>query len=83
MFPEYAISQPSVGFYLSLFLPYILLVAIVGSIFGILTNKLAKAKGYTGYFWTGFFLYLIGLLYVIGLPLYQDNQALLRRIEKR
>lgn len=51
-----------------------LLVAIgLASIIGVLTSKLARAKGYNGYFWTGFFLQLIGLLYVIGLPMAQDR----------
>ena len=51
-----------------------LLVMIgLASIIGVLTSKLARAKGYNGSFWTGFFLQLIGLLYVIGLPLAQDR----------
>ena len=37
-------------------------------IFGVLTKKLARRKGYDGYFWAGFFLLIIGLLYVGFLP---------------
>jgi len=40
-------------------------------LFGILTYKLAHRKGYSGYFWTGALLGLIGLIYVVGLP---DNR---------
>ena len=42
-------------------------------IYGIFTAKLAKKKGYRGYFFTGFFFTIIGLLYVIGLPLERDS----------
>jgi hypothetical protein len=41
-------------------------------IYGIFTAKLAGKKGYRGYFFTGFFFTIIGLLYVIGLPLERD-----------
>ena len=34
----------------------------------ILSRKLAKKKGYRGYFWTGFLLCTLGLIYVAGLP---------------
>lgn len=40
----------------------------LGIILGTLTKKLARKKGYRGYFWTGFFLNWIGLIYVVGLP---------------
>ena len=40
---------------------------------GIFTSKLAKKKGYRGYFFTGFFFHLIGLIYVVGLPMAQDR----------
>ena len=43
-------------------------------IMGIFTAKLAKKKGYHGYFFTGFFFNLIGLIYVVGLPLSRDRQ---------
>lgn len=55
------------------FIPILIAIALA-SIIGVLTLKLAAAKGYRGYFWTGFFLQIIGLLYVIGLPLAKDNQ---------
>ena len=41
-------------------------------IMGIFTAKLAKKKGYRGYFFTGFFFNLVGLIYVVGLPLAKD-----------
>lgn len=53
--------------YLFLLIP--LLPAIIS---GILTAKLAAKKGYYGYFFTGFFFNLIGLIYVVGLPLAKD-----------
>ena len=43
-------------------------------IMGIFTSKLAKKKGYHGYFFTGFFFNLVGLIYVVGLPLARDRQ---------
>lgn len=50
------------------FLPFIIVVLLPAIICGILSKKLAARKGYTGYFWTGFFLVMIGLVYVAGLP---------------
>jgi len=51
-----------------------LLVALIpGIIMGIFTSKLAKKKGYRGYFFTGFFFSMIGLIYVVGLPLSKDR----------
>lgn len=48
-------------------------LALVPMIFyGILTAKLAGKKGYRGYFFTGFFFTIIGLIYVVGLPLASD-----------
>lgn len=61
-------SEPS--FSLGTFLAiYLLIYAVIGVIFGNLTRRLAAHKGYYGYFWTGFFLNVIGLIYVVGLPL--------------
>lgn len=37
-------------------------------IFGVLSKKLAGKKGYTGYFFTGFFLGALGFVYVVFLP---------------
>lgn len=42
-------------------------------IMGIFTAKLASKKGYRGYFFTGFFFNLVGLIYVVGLPLAKDS----------
>lgn len=50
-----------------------LAIALIPSIImGVFTSKLAKKKGYRGYFFTGFFFNLIGLIYVVGLPLAKD-----------
>ena len=52
-----------------------LIVALIPAIImGIFTAKLAKKKGYHGYFFTGFFFNMIGLIYVVGLPLSRDRQ---------
>lgn len=49
-------------------------IALIPSIImGIFTAKLAKRKGYRGYFFTGFFFNFIGLIYVVGLPLAKDS----------
>ena len=60
--------------YLCLLIP--LLPAIIS---GILTAKLAARKGYYGYFFTGFFFNLIGLIYVVGLPLAKDCAVPVRK----
>ena len=50
------------------------LVALIPMlIMGIFTAKLARKKGYSGYFFTGFFFNFIGLIYVVGLPLAKDR----------
>ena len=60
--------------FLSSYGALISLAALIPSvIYGIFTAKLAKKKGYRGYFFTGFFFTIIGLLYVIGLPLERDS----------
>lgn len=52
-----------------------LIVSLIPAIImGIFTSKLAKKKGYHGYFFTGFFFNMIGLIYVVGLPLSRDRQ---------
>jgi uncharacterized membrane protein len=53
---------------------WIIVPFIPAIISGIFTAKLAKKKGYRGYFFTGFFFSLIGLIYVVGLPLARDRQ---------
>ncbi len=52
-------------------------------IMGILCRKLARHKGYTGYFWMGFFLGMLALIYVCGLPdlnARKDMRAVLKRL---
>ena len=52
---------------------WIVVALIPAIIMGIFTAKLANKKGYRGYFFTGFFFSLIGLIYVVGLPLARDR----------
>ena len=52
---------------------WLLVLLIPAIIMGIFTSKLAKKKGYRGYFFTGFFFNMIGLIYVVGLPLARDR----------
>jgi len=54
----------------SSYLPGLALLSMI--IMGIFTAKLAHKKGYRGYFFTGFFFNLIGLIYVVGLPMAAD-----------
>lgn len=62
---------------------YGIAIAVAGLIpmvfYGILTAKLAAKKGYRGYFFTGFFFAIIGLIYVVGLPLAKDSAVAVRR----
>lgn len=53
---------------------WLIIALIPAVIMGIFTAKLAKKKGYHGYFFTGFFFNFIGLIYVVGLPLARDRQ---------
>ena len=53
---------------------WIAIALIPAVIMGIFTAKLAKKKGYRGYFFTGFFFNLVGLIYVVGLPMSRDRQ---------
>ncbi len=39
-----------------------------GIIFGCFTANIAESKGYKGYFATGFFFQIFGLIYLVGLP---------------
>jgi len=57
----------------SLWYLWVGLALIPAVIMGILTSKLAKKKGYHGYFFTGFFFALVGLIYVVGLPMARDR----------
>ena len=52
---------------------WVIIALLPAIIMGIFTSKLAKKKGYRGYFFTGFFFSLVGLIYVVGLPLAQDR----------
>ena len=52
----------------SLIILSILFFLVEKIIMGELCRGLAKKKGYTGYFFTGFFLGILGLLYVSFLP---------------
>ena len=52
---------------------WIVIALIPAIIMGIFTAKLANKKGYRGYFFTGFFFALVGLIYVVGLPLARDR----------
>lgn len=59
-------SSPVIAL-ITAFIPLLLLL-IYAICFGVLCKKLAAHKGYYGYFWTGFFLTLIGLIYIAALP---------------
>ncbi len=52
---------------------WLVIALIPAVVMGIFTAKLARKKGYPGYFFTGFFFQLIGLIYVVGLPLSKDR----------
>ena len=52
-----------------------LLAILAGVLLGTLTHKLAVKKGYKGYFWTGFFWTVVGLIYVVGLPVKTTSPA--------
>lgn len=61
----------------------VLALLISPIVMGIFCKKLARHKGYTGYFWTGFFFGVIGLLYVVGLPdlnIRKDMRAVMKRL---
>ncbi len=53
---------------------WVIIALLPAIIMGIFTSKLAKKKGYHGYFFTGFFFSMVGLIYVVGLPLSRDRQ---------
>jgi hypothetical protein len=52
---------------------YIFLCVLHCLLIGTLSQKLASKKGYGGYFWTGFFLSILGLIYVAGLPVADEK----------
>jgi hypothetical protein len=49
-------------------------VVIAAVVWGLITSRLARRKGYRGYFWTGFFFWTVGLIYVVGLPLSDEKR---------
>lgn len=55
--------------------PVIIGFAVYSLITGCLCFSLAEKKGYSGYFWTGLLLGVLGLLYVIGLPILNGTNA--------
>lgn len=52
---------------------WLFIVILMAAIMGFITHRLVGKKGYTGYFWTGFFLNIVGLIYVAGLPVRRDD----------
>lgn len=58
---------------LAVLMIWLLIVVCAAVIMGLITHRLAGKKGYTGYFWTGFFLNIVGLIYVAGLPVRRDD----------
>lgn len=66
------------------FLPYFIIS--IGC--GVVSHLIARKKGYSGYFWTGFFLWVFGVMYVASLPfssassLPVDEQMLLDKYRK-
>lgn len=66
-------------------LPFQIIFILVLAIFtGVLSKMIAGKKGYEGYFWTGFLLSVVGLIYVAGLPLSEQmrEKELREMIEK-
>ena len=54
---------------------YVISYIVFGIVFGVLCHSLADKKGYEGYFWLGFFLGLVGLIYVASLPMAQRDES--------
>ena len=65
---HYTIDAVDPGLALIATLLPLMLLVLAAIVMGTLTHKLATKKGYQGYFWTGFFLWVVGLIYVVGLP---------------
>ncbi len=53
---------------------YIVAAVVYSIALGFLTQRLAERKGHEGYFWTGLFFGVIGLIYVVGLPVKWSTQ---------
>lgn len=58
------------------FMEYLILILIIGNIFGTFTSKIAKAKNLNerNWFAAGFFLTIIALIAVIGMPANKPNE---------
>ena len=56
-------------------------VIVTFVITGVASKWLAEKKGYTGYFWTGFLLNVVGVAYVAGLPDMKQMQQI-KELEK-
>ena len=75
----YQQNASQVAYVVGTFLPLVL--TCLGC--GIVAHLIARKKGYSGYFWTGFFLWVFGVMYVASLPfssassLSADEQKLL------
>jgi len=82
-----AAMEAAAGSVIAMMLSSVMLIVFIllfnRIVFGIFCKKLAGRKGYKGYFWTGFFFGLIGLIYVIGLPdmnIRKDMRAVMKRL---
>ena len=60
----YQQNANQVAYVVGTFLPLVL--TCLGC--GIVSRLIARKKGYSGYFWTGFFLWVFGVMYVASLP---------------
>ena len=60
----YANNVNQVAAVITTFLPF--LIICFGC--GIVSHLIARKKGYSGYFWTGFFLWAFGVMYIASLP---------------
>ena len=65
---NFRFDGPSPGLVVLWVFVCILISLVPAIIAGTLCQKLAAKKGYFGYFWTGFFLGIMGLLYVGFMP---------------
>ena len=60
---------------------YIFAALVTAVTFGMLCISLADKKGYNTYryFWLGFFLLIVGLIYVVGLPVDEEGRTRLKK----
>lgn len=63
---------------------FLSLLISIGSlvITGLAAKWLAEKKGYDGYFWTGFLLSVVGLVYVAGLPDVRQTKELEKALKE-